>query len=325
MDRRKDKSVKHPRVLVLGGGSGQLSLIRRLKRAGVSLIIQDRNPECIGRSLAEEFIRADTRDAAAAAAAAGRFKVDAVLTAGTDQPVYAASFAAAERGCPSLLDTETAKAVTDKEVMKKVLSDAGLPVPRHRFAGGSDGRDILIGLKPPYVVKPVDSQGQRGVLKFDSSDDFPKVRDASLKWSNRGRITVEEYHPNREITVSGWVYDSRLRIWAVTDRVTRDFPPHIGLCLAHRFPSTYAAPLIAEVEEFARRSTRALGVENGPVYYQFLITDEGLMVNETAARLGGAYEDESLPRSAAAIRSNCSSQAAWRAGPIPKRPGTLLR
>jgi hypothetical protein len=119
MDRRKDKSVKHPRVLVLGGGSGQLSLIRRLKRAGVSLIIQDRNPECIGRSLAEEFIRADTRDAAAAAAAAGRFKVDAVLTAGTDQPVYAASFAAAERGCPSLLDTETAKAVTDKEVMKK--------------------------------------------------------------------------------------------------------------------------------------------------------------------------------------------------------------
>jgi len=290
--------VRKIRHLVLGGGSGQLALLRRLKGLDRHVVLQDRNPRCSGRSWADDFVRADTTDGEAAERSARDYRVDAVLTAGTDQPVLAAARAAAARGCPALLDVETARAVTDKEAMKARLAAAGLPTPRCRFGGpGGDAwdRHPLRGLEPPYVVKPVDSQGQRGVVRFRDPDAFEAYRDAALEWSRRGRWIVEEYHENREVTVSGWVHGGRVETWAVTDRVTRDFAPHIGLCLAHRYPSTYAAGRQSEIEKLTGRCVQALGIRSGPIYFQFLNTESGILVNETAARLGGAYEDVSLP------------------------------
>ena len=287
--------MKKKSCLVLGGGSGQLSLIRRLKEKGIRIVLQDRNVNCSARFMADEFVAADTCNSEAAVESARRFMVDSVLTAGTDQPVLAAARAAEARGCPTLISPETALAVTDKEVMKPLLEKACIKTPGFRFAGPGDSVEVLKGLKTPMVLKPVDSQGQRGVVKLETSDDFLKYRDASLKWSRRGRLIVEEYHPNREITVSGWVYHGETSIWAVTDRVTRNFFPHIGLCMAHRYPSAYAASHRNEIRELTRKCVKALGIENGPLYFQYLITDSEILVNETAARLGGAYEDISLP------------------------------
>jgi len=282
-------------VLVLGGGSGQLSLIIRLKEKNIQVVLQDRDEHCPGRILADKFVPLDTCDAPGAGDTAVRYKVDAVLTAGTDQPVLAAALAAEKRGCPSLINPETALALTDKEVMKAELNTAGIRSPEYRLAGPGDGIEALKGLRVPLVIKPVDSQGQRGVVKLETPEEFLQYRDSSLKWSRRKRLIVEEYHPNREITVSGWVYRRETLIWAVTDRVTRDYPPHIGLCLAHRYPSAYAASRQKEAADITRNCVRALGIENGPIYFQFLITDSGILVNETAGRLGGAYEDISLP------------------------------
>ncbi len=287
--------MKNSVYLVIGGGRGQLRLIRRMKERGIKVVLQDRNPLCAAAPYADEFIAADTRNASAAADAAVRYRVDTVLTAGTDQPVLTAAKAASARGCPFFLSETTARTVTDKEVMKTALASAGLPVPRFRFASSNDGIEILRGLKPPYVVKPVDSQGQRGVLRVDSAECFTAARDEALEWSLRKRIIVEEYHSNREITVSGWVHRGSVRIWSVTDRVTKDFHAHIGICMAHRYPSAYASGRREETKHLVESCTAALGVEEGPIYYQFLVTNEGILVNETAARLGGAFEDESLP------------------------------
>lgn len=287
--------MKGKNCLVLGGGYGQMALIQRLKNNGLTVVLQDRNPECPARSLADIFIHADTVDSESASKAAVQHKVDAVITAGTDQPVLAAARAAASRGCPSLLSEDCAAAVTDKEIMKSRLGIAGIKMPRFRFAGPGSETEVLSGLRPPYVLKPVDSQGQRGVVLLKNAEEFLIYRDSSLKWSRRRRLIVEEYHPNREITVSGWVHNGTASIWAVTDRVTRDYIPHIGLCLAHRYPSVYASGMEKDVHKITCECITALGIENGPIYFQYLITDSGILVNETAARLGGAYEDISLP------------------------------
>lgn len=287
--------MKDNSCLVLGGGFGQLALIRSLKSNGITVVLQDRDSNCPARSLADIFVHADTTDSESAAGAAVLHKVDAVITAGTDQPVLAAARASSRRGCPSLLSEDSAAAVTDKEIMKSRLKSSGIKMPRFRFAGPGSETEVLSGLRPPYVLKPVDSQGQRGVVLLRNAEEFLIYRDTSLNWSRRKRLIIEEYHPNREITVSGWVFNGSVSIWAVTDRVTRDYIPHIGLCLAHRYPSVYAAGLENEVHKITCRCAAALGIENGPLYFQYLITDSEILVNETAARLGGAYEDISLP------------------------------
>jgi hypothetical protein len=106
---------------------------------------------------------------------------------------------------------------------------------------------------------------------------------------------VEEYFPSREVTVSGWAHRGAVTILAITDRVTREFRPTIGICLAHRFPSVYAAGHETEVTNLTRRAAMAFGIREGPIYFQFLIGDGAVVVNELAARIGGAYEEDSLP------------------------------
>lgn len=281
-------------MLVLGGGSAQRGLLEELRAAGIRIVLQDKNPLCPGRSLAHEFLAYDTRDAAAACRAARFYKVDGVCTAGTDQPVLAAAKAARARGCPAIHSPETALALTDKEVMKNALKKAGLPLPAGHVLSPADR--LPRALSWPQVIKPVDSQGQRGVMRVDSPDAFEAARKESLAWSPRKRVILEEYLPGREVTVSGWVHRGRADIWAVTDRVTREFLPHIGVAFAHRYPSFAATGKQEAVRQITQKSVRALGMEEGPLYFQFLIKDSGeIYVNECAGRLGGACEDISLP------------------------------
>ena len=50
-----------------------------------------------------------------------------------------------------------------------------------------------------------------------------------------------------------------------------------------------------EIQDISERITTAFDIENGPIYYQLLIGNRGIIVNEIAARIGGAYEDIFIP------------------------------
>jgi biotin carboxylase len=283
------------RVLVLGGGSSQIRLLERCRERGLFTVLADRDPDAPGRPLASAFEPASTFDADAVLAAARRQRVDAVMTAGTDQPVLTAARVAAALGLPSPIDVDTALAVTNKRVMKTRLAGLGVPVaPSVLVASAFEARE-LAALRPPFVTKPVDSQGQRGVYRVEDAAGVRAVADEVLSWSREERFLVEEYVPGAEVTMSGWVADGRLRILSVTDRVTIEAPPSIGVCVAHRFPSNLAGR-VPEVEELTRRIVRGLAIASGPVYFQFLLGDGPAVVNEIACRLGGAYEDRFLPR-----------------------------
>ena len=87
-----------------------------------------------------------------------------------------------------------------------------------------------------------------------------------------------------------------LEIYTITDRVTRHELPGLGVCFAHRYPSRYAPEVDEEIRTVSARAVDALGIEEGPVYIQLLVGEAGVRLNEIACRLGGAYEDEFIPR-----------------------------
>ena len=282
-------------MLVLGGGSSQLSLLRRCRSRGLFTVLADRDPRAPGRSLADAFEAASTFDAEAVLAAARRQRVDAILTAGTDQPVLVAARAASALGLPSFLDPDTALAVTNKRVMKACLRELRLPTARWVLADRSVEERDLERISPPFVTKPVDSQGQRGVYRLQDGASVRSVADHVLSFSREERFLVEEYYPSLEVTVSGWVCDAAVHILTITDRVTVEAPPHIGVCFAHRYPS-HLGERFDEISDLTRRVAGGFGIREGPLYFQFLVGERGVVVNELSCRLGGAYEDLFIPR-----------------------------
>lgn len=285
---------------IIGGGPGQLSAIRRVRGLGMKVLVTDMNPDAPGCRIADYFAPASTFDAEQTEAVVRkiqldkRIRIEAILVTGTDQPVLTAAKSAAALGVPYFLDVEQALYLTDKKAMKKRLSAADIPVSPYRFISEGFSADELAGLNLPLVVKPLDSQGQRGVYRLKDSAEVASRFSEVAGFSRKSEILAEEYYPSDEITLSGWVEEGELFILTVTDRRTIDNLPGIGVCVSHQYPSRHCAR-IPEIKAMTEKIVSAFRMKTGPVYFQYLIGEDGIIINETAARLGGAYEDEFIP------------------------------
>ncbi len=284
------------KLLILGGGSGQLSAIKRAKKEGYTVIVSDYYPDAPGKKYADYGELSSTFDIEANIGVAKKYNIDGVMTLGTDQPVYTASKVAETMGLPYLIDSNTARAVTNKKYMKDIFRKNQIPTARFKYLNKDFKEKELKNFKFPVVLKPFDSQGQRGVLKLNSIKEIREHFDEVLSFSREKEILLEEYYPSNEITLSGWVDNENVHILSVTDRITYENSPHIGICTAHYFPSRYLYDYYQEIKGLTYKIVRDFNIKNGPIYFQYLIGEEGIKVNEIACRIGGAYEADFMSK-----------------------------
>lgn len=283
------------KLLILGAGSGQLSLIKKAKEMGHQVVVSDYYPDAPGKKLANFASESSTFDIEANLKTAKKHKIDGVLTSGTDQPVYTAAVVAEKLNLNQYISVETAEAVTNKKVMKNKFSAAGIPTVKYKILARDFSEQELKDFKRPFVVKPLDSQGQRGVFKLSSIAQIREKFNEVLTFSSEDQILVEEYYKSDEITVSGWVVDGRAKILTVTDRLRFEENIHIGICSSHLFPSKYLKDYFFEIKNLTQKIVSDFEIKNGPLYFQFLIGNQGIKVNEIACRIGGAYEGDFMP------------------------------
>lgn len=283
------------RILMVGAGSCQINAIRKIKELGHLVVAADYNEWTEGKSLADVSVRADAFSGEEILDCAREYAVDGIMTVGTDQPVLTVTKTAEAMGLPRFLDGHTALLVTNKKAMKRRFQAEGIPTAGFALVGKGFLDAELEGLNPPFVVKPVDSQGQRGIFKLQDIQAVRESFDAVVRYSRCEEILVEEYYHNKELTVSGWVDSGRVSIYTVTDRVTFSSDEHIGVCTAHNHPSIHLARYREEIFQLTEKICRVFGITEGPIYFQYLVGNQGILVNEIACRLGGAYEDVTIP------------------------------
>ncbi|MBP1917892.1 ATP-grasp domain-containing protein [Youngiibacter multivorans] len=283
------------RILMVGAGSCQRSAISRIKSLGYEAIAADYNEWTEAKGLADHMVLADAFSPEDILRCAREYRVDGVMTSGTDQPVLSVTLTANNLGIPSFLSDDTALLVTNKKHMKERFREKGIPTARFSIIGRGFSDTELSEMKPPFVIKPLDSQGQRGIFKVETIEEVRSKLDDVLKHSRSNEILVEEFYENDEITISGWVDKGRVKILTITDRVTFSPDEHIGVCTSHENPSKHMDQYGKELKELTRKICCDFGIEEGPIYFQFLVGSEGIKVNEIACRLGGAYEDMTIP------------------------------
>jgi len=283
------------KLLILGGSNVQYNLVKRAKEKGHFVIISDYYPDAPAKTICDHGEMTSTFDIEANILVAKNHDIDGIMTLGTDQPVFTVAKVASTLNLPSLIDVDTAKAATNKKVMKRIFIENSIPTVRYKIIGKSFLAEEVSEIRFPVVVKPLDSQGQRGVYKLDNIDDIRDVFDDVLSFSREKEILLEEYYESQEITLSGWVQNGNAHMLTITDRISYKSFPHIGICTAHRFPSMYFKDYGVEIINIANQIVQAFHIKDGPIYFQMLIGAEGIKVNEIACRIGGAYEDEFIP------------------------------
>ncbi len=283
------------KLLILGGGSGQLSAIKQSKEKGHQVIVSDYFEDAPGKTYADYGETVSTFDIEGNLAVARKHGIDGVMTVGTDQPVLTATKVADSLNLPTFLSLSTAKAVTNKKIMKNTFQKYKIPTVNFKILKKDFSKDELNNIKFPVVIKPLDSQGQRGIFKLNTLGEIRERFSEVLKYSREEEILLEEYYESKEITVSGWVVDKKLKILTVTDRIRYADSLHIGICTAHIFPSLFLRSHYREIKEISEQIVQGFNIENGPIYFQLLIGDDGIKVNEIACRIGGAYEGDFMP------------------------------
>jgi biotin carboxylase len=282
------------RLLVVGCGFPQLSLVRTAKRRGLHVIGADREPRAVAVKHCDEFFEVSTGDVDGLADVVRRARPDGVTTTGSEVSVKAAAILASRLGMPFYADPETVRRCQDKDAMRAGYAAAGLAVPA--FARCDTAEEAAAFARAhgfPLVVKPARGWGQRGVARVDRPGDLlAAFADAKAHSANAGlpSAIVEEWLEGREVSVNGWIEDGRLVSYCVTERITVPGNRPLGVMIAEVYPSGLSAADEARAVEEARRGAAALGHTRGPCYSQVAVGPRGCFLFETAARLGGGFD-----------------------------------
>ncbi len=283
------------KFLVLGAGSCQLNLIKYLKNNSHEVVVTDYFKDSIGKKYADNSEMISTFDLKGILEIAKIHKVDTILTAGTDQPVYYAAKACEILNLPNYISSDLALKVTDKKKMKETFQKNNIPSVKYKLIRKNENIQSLEEDFFPGVIKPLDSQGQRGVLYVKDKNDLKTKIHIPFNFTEQSEILLEKYYKNDEITVSGWVLKGKTKILSISDRVTYDNFPHIGICISHNYPTKHYENHSSEIIEITKKIVNVFNIKKGPIYFQMLIGDDGIKVNEIACRIGGAFEDVYIP------------------------------
>ena len=273
-------------VLFVGAGRHQRRAIVRAQELGLRVVAVDRNETALGLAVADVGETVDFQDVERVIEVGRRHRVDGVLTVSADRAVPVVAAVAEELGLPGI-GTDVAHAMTHKIAMRRRLADAGVPQPR--FAAARDLRAAVAAAETvgfPAVLKPADSGGQRGVFRLESIDDLEANLHVALRESAGGEVVIEHFHDALELNGIVVARGGDALPLTLSDRLR---PPGIGFGVGwtHVYPATIYGDVLEEAERVAAHATRALGLRDGIAFPQLLVTDEGVLVIEVAARIPG--------------------------------------
>jgi biotin carboxylase len=284
------------RLLVLGAGRHQAGLIQRAEERGLKVVVSDYYPDSPGKAFATYPQDCDALDVTGNIDLAEQYSVEGIVTTGTDMAVVTMADVAAACGLPCYLTPESARIATNKILMADHLGRHGAARPPSAELGpGRNAASAVADLRYPLVVKPADSQGQRGVARIDGPGPLDDAVALARAASPTATVIVEEYVTGPEVTASAWVSGGVPHVLAVTDRVTYNPPPSIGIAVKHIYPSTAARGRLGEILGAVQAAASAYAMEEGPLYLQLLVDRDRIWVVEAAARVGGGHEASLIP------------------------------
>lgn len=276
-------------IMILGASILQLPAIEKAKEMGLDVIVVDLNPKAVGFNvpgIKKEVI--STIDIPKIIDAAKKNNIDGIMTLATDMPMRSVAAVAKEMNLIGV-DEETALKATNKAEMRRALKVANVPIPR--FFIVTNREEYMKAVKQfsvPFIVKPADSSGSRGIFEVQDIHDKELIREAyeyCKPFSKCGDIVVEEYMIGPEVSVETLSVDGVCNIIQVTDKLTTGAPHYVEM--GHSQPTMQCKEIKDRINEVVKAANKAVGIKDGPSHTEIIVTDEGPKIVEIGARLGG--------------------------------------
>jgi biotin carboxylase len=276
--------------MIIGAGILQAPAIKIAREMGLLTLVTDYNKNAYGMKFADFPVVMSTRDVDGTVRVAKQFsksrKIDGVITVGTDASLTVAAVQHALDLPGNRIDV--AEATTNKIKMRRRLGENKIPQPEfYPCASYDDVTDASRKLGFPFVIKPADNMGARGVMKLDKPEVIPFAYERAKNATPRGEIICEGFMDGPELSIDALVWNRKIHITGVADRII-EFPPYF-VETGHIMPTNLKSGLVNECVDVFKKGIKALGIEIGAAKGDIKATKDGAMVGEIASRLSGGF------------------------------------
>ncbi len=220
--------------------------------------------------------------------------VDAILAVDDSGTLLAAN-AGARLGLPHN-SPQAAAAARDKFLMRTLMAAGGVPCPVfRRFSIHDDDLAwVTVQVDYPCVVKPLNLNGSRGVMRADDPAQLVAAvrrlgRMLALEpaGAEQAHYLVEDFIPGVEVALEGILDHGELTVLALFDKPDPLDGPFFEETI-YVTPSRLPAATQAAIAACVAQTARALGLQMGPVHAELRVNDGGPWMLEVAGRsIGG--------------------------------------
>lgn len=272
------------KLLVLGAPVFQKQILRKAKKLGCETAVIDINDDAPAAPFADVFYQGSIVDKDRVLEIANEFGPDGVISGACDTSVNTVAWLCHELGLPGT-SIEAARNATDKVEMLKAFERAGVAHPVYQVVSRSDIKAFQLKVDYPFIVKPTDSAGGRGVNLVCSPDQVEKALQLSSEAGVTGDVLIEEFMEGAEVSVEVIVANGIPHVLQVTDKLTSGAPNFYEV--GHSQPSMLAGDVRRAVADLASEAVLAVGLENSAAHVEIMVTPDGPKMIELGARMGG--------------------------------------
>lgn len=285
-------SIEGKKLLVLGGTSASLDLVRLAKSMGVYTIVTDERSkeERVAKQIADECAMVSTTDIDGLTELVREKKIDGAFCGPSEFNIRNLIRLCEHAGLPCYTTMEQWNRCANKDEFTALCRSYHVDVPGEYDIHEGMTEAELGAIEYPIIIKPVDGCSSIGIsVCRDPSEVMPAFNKA-MDASTCKRIIAEKYIENggeifgvRYLIQDGEAYPYLLIDTYVADPINRT-----SLISAYtQTPSKYSQYYMENMNQNVREMIKGMGVKNGTVFFQSLPYRGKIYFHEMGYRLSG--------------------------------------
>lgn len=277
------------KILILGAGEGQMPLIHRAKEAGWHTIVVSPKGDYPGFELADEIAYCNIADIDAVVELAKTMQVQAIATDQTDIPVMAIQRVAKEMGIPAI-HCEDINNFRYKSRMRELCMNAGIKTIPYLVTNDITEVEFFFhNQSGSVIIKPVDSQGSRGVTQVKTIAELRDAFDKAMCYSKQKKVIVEQFIVGQEVEVDTIMYRDEIKAVLIGD-VFNFESIQIFSAYERIYPSQLPTATQDEIRRVNAQTLKVLCLHTGWTHGEYMVATNGdVYLLEVGARGGGNY------------------------------------
>lgn len=286
------------KLLLLGGISYLIPVIKRAKRMGHYVITCDYKPDNIAHQYSDEFYNVSIIDKEAVLVLAQKLQIDGIMSFAVDPGVVTAAYVAEKMDLPAPGPYKSVEILQNKGLFREFLRKNKFNCPKSMaYSSLETALQEFSAADLPVIVKPVDSAGSKGVTKVKKVDDLKSAIKVALGASPSKNFIIEEFLELKGYQASGEAFcnNGKFEFISLSDQRFDKNSPNPYTPSGNSWPTRFSHKNLTTIKKELQRLIELLQMKTSIYNIEVRETvDNKAYIMEVSPRGGGNHLAEAI-------------------------------